>query len=963
VDQLIINMPEDKLKEYVINNFAQLTDAELLLVGEKIDELPSSLLEENIGVISNPAALILLFNKCVITPAIIKKIIDDSIDIPYDVIKGSDELRNNYNFMNYAFKRNPKVFLLYPASLMNYFTANEALNKDVIATEEDIIFNPVLGDCAPIMTISIKKDPKLIKYITAFCGIQISSSIIHEALEKYELTKEDMINNPELGDLYSITSKLPNLYFYSRLLSDEEKIEEITRLLELEDYEQISELPFFMQEFDGKVSSENVKWFIEFLLKNFNKDEDYDQKYYFKILDNIINGIVENRYQKNKTNFAFSDVGAIASTLNANINTFSNIDDALKSFALKVLSFINIDVNNKFVNEDYMISRVFSIKDGLLNNRDEEYDKNLTLLCNEILNLHRNYYMSLQKKEILDSLKEKIKLSDKKLLSFHNGKKLLKITYNLALKNYNELKITEEELKERIDKVENDIRCNKDVLKFYGQIDDKLFGYLRALFLNSGQIDIVTVNNLLGIDNLEIAQYIVKKYESIKVEILDNVVMCEEELNISYDKYAKLDLNYFNFKIASLDIFRDNLSRFLLSISDDDIFAIRENNTRVDKTILDLLYYIYLIPDFDEKDFVNILVNYNKIKQKLFGNINDVSSIDLTFMFNNIIKLANGYAKNSDLYSYVLGENACSKIEEEHRKDYFDVYLKMLKRLQCNIPAVSGEFNNQYYESGNFRDIERLTIGKGNNNITCIDLLNIAGSKTYFECLTEKNGDIIMLRDKKTGEYVARALVFRAGNIIQIGAVYDINGIKLEYDVEFYKKIADEIMEKAIKSNDNIDYVFVTNHAIKDTKYPVYFNRNFEAAFPHADFYNYACLLSVNPGIKDVSVEDNLSFYKNVRMSYKKERKNIVASQSEDYINQLNALNIIINYPEKIHSGEFQPIFKEDYKKIISGEDWYIAIRNDDSIESVLLPFGDKRAIEEFEIAKNSLGIIEEFTR
>ena len=48
----------------------------------------------------------------------------------------------------------------------------------------------------------------------------------------------------------------------------------------------------------------------------------------------------------------------------------------------------------------------------------------------------------------------------------------------------------------------------------------------------------------------------------------------------------------------------------------------------------------------------------------------------------------------------------------------------------------------------------------------------------------------------------------------------------------------------------------------------------------------------------------------------------------------------------------FEPFYKEEYANVVCGEDWYIAIRTDGTLEELVLPSKDSRTYEEFEQMK-----------
>ena len=56
-------------------------------------------------------------------------------------------------------------------------------------------------------------------------------------------------------------------------------------------------------------------------------------------------------------------------------------------------------------------------------------------------------------------------------------------------------------------------------------------------------------------------------------------------------------------------------------------------------------------------------------------------------------------------------------------------------------------------------------------------------------------------------------------------------------------------------------------------------------------------------------------------------------------------------------SRDFEPFYSEEYKKKICGEDWYIAVKNDGTVEELTLPIDDMRMRREIREAKDVLGI------
>ena len=51
-------------------------------------------------------------------------------------------------------------------------------------------------------------------------------------------------------------------------------------------------------------------------------------------------------------------------------------------------------------------------------------------------------------------------------------------------------------------------------------------------------------------------------------------------------------------------------------------------------------------------------------------------------------------------------------------------------------------------------------------------------------------------------------------------------------------------------------------------------------------------------------------------------------------------------------SKNFELFYIKEYSKVICGEDWYIAIKNDGTIEEVVLPLNNSKTLEEIERVK-----------
>ena len=961
MDKLILSMPKNVIEKYLEEHNEKITFDDFLELRDGNINISSKLLSNNLELLKNKEVINYIFSTYSEIPEfIVSEIIKNDILITFEDVKNHEAVRNNLRLIHHAYNKDPRVIVLFSRAFMDYELARRAVKAGAYATEEDIIFNPLLKDIAPIMEASIKKDPKLIKYVTRFCGIQLRDEVVVEALSKYDLTKEDLINNPDLCGVYNIISKIPEYNLYSIFLTEEEKIAEVERLLKEKDFKAISKLPFFMKEFRSKASGDNIYWLAEFLTKDINEEDIFEQKHYQKILDYMIDGIIANMYRKNKFSFTYPDTVAIANDLKIAFYQAKslNSEQPLRDFAMKLNNFVNMNKKGKnLIDSDYIFERINDIYNSFLVDESSILNNNATIFYNEVLNVHRNSYCSIEKSKALTKLRFRLPLTEKKKMSIHNGKKLVKITYLLATHKYSDLGITRDDIKIKLKEVEEEISNNKDIAKVYGNISPAIFEYFNTFFLNSGQLDYVTIGHTLSTTDHEVLQYIFKKYEQIKVDLLDRVELTKEEKVISQDQKAKLGLNVVNFNMASNEINLRNIATMLLCVTDENINAIKENEDYINE-IVDIIPFADLIPSFDIETIIKILCNFANVKNKIHG-FDAINNCDLIAIskFDDVIGLANGYDSMNNLYEAVLGSEIIEKIGVKDSKDYFEFYTKMRDKISCAIPRVSGEYDGKVYESGNFIDLERLVIGK-NNSLSCIDLLNTAGRETFIECLAGTNGDVIMIRDKETRKFFARILIFRVGNMVQMACVYDQNGKAVQYTDEFFKGIADQIIKEACLVGDNIDYVFLTKDAIKETNFKQYENILFETAFPHADFWKYSYLVATNPLAKDKDVDTNLDFMGQAKCVYPKMRKPATYEASEVELTRLKALKVAMEQ-DQITKNEleksFEPFYKHEYVQTISGEDWYVALRKDGSIEELVLPSNDPRTMIEFENAKATI--------
>ena len=842
-----------------------------------------------------------------------------------------------------------------------------AFNRGYIPTKEDLEKYPELSHNNFFMQEAILINPSLIVYLKEDCSLPIES--IKNALSKYKITEQDLLEHKALRDNLTIISLLPEFRLYYSFLGDNIKMFEITNALE--NNLEVTKLPFLNPKFGGKCELDKLNELISYLKMDIKSNSIEYQKKYYLILDRIIDGILNIRYLNSKKALEYPD---IVSLNNKVIETFKMIiyskDYSYIDYLTKNLAEFTYNVISKeeITIELYKYYELF-IKNGKLD-IDDTKD-----FYNKILNTNRSMFMRKEKNDILNNIVFKIHLSKRKILSLNNGKKIEKVGKLIKDNNFESLGISKKEFDEIVNNTKSSILNNKDIKKLGITIDILALDKLINLFLYFGEADKNMIKTLLNIDNTEVINYIYNKIVKIKYLISQNVKIEEySELDfISENNMPKLD--YSNYLILDKSKYLYNMANIILSLDNELLNKILENKDLL-KDLVFLIPLLNLLDEFDINTFINIMCYYERIDYKLHRTSNYEDTIDIKELLlkriDDLITLGNAYASVDDITLAALGNNVVNSIGDENSNKYLEFYLNMLNRKSCNIPNIFLTNDNNYrikyedeiffeglypyyFESGFYSDPDRLTIGKKPYRSSCIDLLNTAGVKTYNTALLNNNGNVILVKDKNK-KMMSRIFVFRKGNTINM-----ISSMIEAYPLKLYQDIADQIMQHAINSGDNIDYIFVNYKSVYTA------NNNFikvkdsrlKDNFPHPDFVDTAILLTSKNMMKGIlDSELNLDFDCEPKGIYYKDRKPINYSPSEEELTRIKALNIYMeqdSVKKEYMKRKFEPVYLKEYNMAIAGEDWYILVRYDNTLEEVILPSTDPRTYEEVFYIKNAL--------
>ena len=789
-----------------------------------------------------------------------------------------------------------------------------------IYTLDYLLSNPDLCSNSCFMQKAVQVNPSLIRYAKGNC--YFPPLLLKDVFSSYKISVDDLYDNPDLCSNFYIMKFFPEYRLYCSFLSVDEKVSAIVSCLKSGC--SISSLPFFNCRFGYNGS-------IDMLLKLCSYfSDDYDecnldvQEYFYSLFDKFVDGIVDNRYHKNKKSFSFPSSYSLCNYI---ISSFDRAcsDDSFSSLVIlinDIYSFVD-----KSLSIDFITSKINNLYIGFLCTGSVDLDS-VYDFCNLVLNYHRNVFVSSEKKCIFRKSSSCFNLSYKKRSSILNRKRLNIVSEYIMRGDYAGLGVSGDEYNNLLNAVIDDIINNKYIKKCGVIISNSEIDSLLFLFYKKGCLSISDVESVLGGVNNKISIYICKKFERFKLNFVDNFnAFSDNEFDFNSLK-SKISFDYNNFLIYDKDRFYKNLASLLINV-DDSVIGRIFSNIHISE-ILYLINFIDVFPAFCVSDFINILSFYDVVRDKI-GNVFD--------HIGDLISLSNGYGSVCDLELAVLGDEIISVVGKHEAKRYFDFYLMMLDKKNSCIPPVYFRWNGYLFCSGFYSDIERLLIGHNVGTYSCIRI----GSDTYKEVLLGSCGDVILIRDEDN-HIVSRILVFRRGNLVQLVSHF---GVHIPVDV--FEEITRQIVKQAHDIGDNIDFVFVNSSSCDDNKYTVINDNRFVTCFPHADFFNTAFMFyGDNYMLADYDVE--------CLGLYSKRRCPIIYNPNDFEITRIRALSAFIDSDNV--SNYFLPFYSRDYSKFVCGEDWYLAILNDGSVEEVVLPFSDVAYDEIEKVKSDFLGFV-----
>ena len=670
-------------------------------------------------------------------------------------------------------------------------------------------------------------------------------------------------------------------------------------------------------------------------------EEDMDtQKKYFEWINKIIDEILLLKYTKGKKDIY------LASALQLN--------------ELILYYFNQITIENKVILFNELIEKLsFFIKESNLT--DEKYMKvieelfmtyvknNRTLpptetahIYTKLLNEKQDIYVAINRKKIINSLKYKFPLTDKKREHLLLQAKLKRAKTLIRLRKLELLGMDLKELEKLLWNLHENINRSKPFNK--KPLTDSIFNKLDALFLN----DSLTYNQVrIVCKDMEKStiKKLTAKYNRILLPFLLNIE--KEEVLIKTDS---IEFNPKDIKIFSKKQYEKNLDFLLSSMSEEEKEYLLSNaeELSVYMPLLPLVKLPYLKSYFNIETFKSLLLNFKKIKSILSEN-GKILNNNLSSILNNFkecLRLSE-ILHYADATTYaILGESRVEKIILNNKNtssntyDFVNTYIKMLKSNKTYLPPISFDFQikDKVYqiESGNNYVLDRLLIGKEIMG-SCIGPKG-EGEYTFYKCLTEEDADVLLIKKKDTLEFVARMIMIRIGNAIVMAPIYEHEVLAEEfYTKEFLNTLCKKLLEKAAQKQDNIDYIFIAQEDKLDQEgFDIDIDYNIGKFLPHCDIYS-----SLNR-IYAIEQNININYYADFKEIYEKARRKIEVKQDnyEEDINRIEELYYLMTNKRKEKSF--------NYKSVYIGQDFYIGIGKN-NIYSTVLPTKDKRQRIEME--------------
>lgn len=686
--------------------------------------------------------------------------------------------------------------------------------------------------------------------------------------------------------------------------------------------------------------------------------DDHDpniQEKYFYLLDKIIDATALLRYESGEYDFLLRSINQVDSLI---IEEFQKIDEEFSNgnTILNELANKLCIATKGAVEANHFLNRLIELYTIYINYNKELDEHFTTDFYNDTLNKQRDAHISSIKKELKQILTKELPLTEKMHNKLVTNAKFQRIHTLLKEKDYKSLKMTEEELKEKLQELHNHLRKIKLFKKNPQILSEANLKIIDELFI-SGNLNEESLIETLKESTDKERKMILNQYHKLLLPYLEHIEIEEQELD-----RTDVNFNYNHLQIVNSKNYYNRLEEFVSLLKKEEIEYVIENFEKL-KPLFRLLPLTGLSNKFGVEEFKNIILNYDQIINNL-KNTKAEKDISFQTIIDNLalsIRIGNIYGITDKYDIAILGKSKIKRILEKSKtsrnpKKYIEAYNAMLNNSISYIPPIKGTFQDYEFESGNNYDEEKLFIGLNRYN-SCIEPEG-DGQVAYHDCLAKPYSDVILIKKKDTSEYFGRAILYRKGNFVIIGPIQGTKEINTYlYNETFINEISRQILRTAASFEDAIDYVFLTataNFPNKDTNYPVLENEIFYKNLPHSDLRKKSCLI----GSRKERIYLNPN--EQVKAVYLKNRKKPekLEKNCKEALLRIKALEISREKDEikkEKLKMEYYFISKNDYKEAYVGQDWYVALTDIGKLEKTALKIYDPRQEEEIKRALTTL--------
>lgn len=483
--------------------------------------------------------------------------------------------------------------------------------------------------------------------------------------------------------------------------------------------------------------------------------------------------------------------------------------------------------------------------------------------------------------------------------------------------------------------------CKSNDLEYVKKFFNKLKKALPEFYNYGELLEFVRENIMAEIKKREIS---CMKKEILKNSMYYDSIKREKPLSVRelYDKFIRVDIKCDLSKNGQVIENRD-LTKLLLG-----------NYKRNNDCLMRMIFNKQALGLNDE--VYNVINNFDKLRNIDLSSASLLDLIDFSKVLLYKLKPDELDITLNTLSKILNSRQFLSEPLEVIVRRVLDLHKERKRKVSSSIPTISGKIGDVLYEIPNFSSEELLAVGPDGG-----DCFKVGGpGEEFFRyCLTNHDASILIIRHG-SNKYILPCV--RTGNMV------NINGISPKIDdLDEFNKIMDVVSSVGdvwtCDNNNSIDYVTITDmHAKSFMALRGYDKIVFDKFIPlnttiYSDYMkkevtNY--IVSKGSSAKEISYEDcGDNFYQKRVKPYIYDSSN--ESDRERISIIVNAINYAnINYlgldkeEVKFRQEYYESINVDDTSYIVGNNDWFIALNNNNTITSCVLPY-DERAGHEYD--------------